>query len=446
VLGTDEMGGIREIRTLPGGGGVAVVGPAASVEDLEKAAAAQGLFYAPDPTEREAWLGGTVATNASGGRTFRYGPTRRQVRRLKVALATGELVDLPRGRYRASADGTFSLPLARGGEVRGRLPSYTMPAAKNASGYYTAAGMDLLDLFIGSEGTLGLVTGIELTLLPVPQSVLAGIVFFDEERLAWAFLQAARSRSYASRGFAGPAPSDPASPGASVPAGGTAEMDARVLESFDGAALDFMRRHQSGIPPEARAAIYFEQETREETQSRLQDQWLKLAEEGHALVDDSWFADGEAGRKRFREFRHALPVAINDWLASHGQEKIAGDMAVPDAAFQGMMAVYREVLDGTGLAWLSFGHLGNNHLHVNLLPRDDGEAARAREVYRKLVEWIVGLGGTVSAEHGLGKIKARHLAAMYGEEAFAEMTALKRAFDPALILGRGNIIPEEHLD
>jgi len=445
VLATDALGGIRDLRTLPGGGGVAVVGPAASLADLDAAAAPLGLFYGPDPTERSAWMGGTIATNASGSRTFRYGPTRRHVTRLRVALVSGDVIDLPRGRHRAAGDGSFVLPLPSGRSIRGRLPSYTMPLVKNASGFHAEAGMDLVDLFIGSEGTLGLVTEIELALLQAPRGVLAGIVFFAGEEPSWDFLREAGERSYRSRGYGGPAPPGPRSPGATAPAGERALLDARALEYFDAASLEFMRPHHGAIPSQAKGAIYFEQETEASTEERLQEAWLDLAEAHRALIDDSWFAVTEKDLKSFREFRHALPAGINEWLARHRQRKIGADMAVPDAAFEAMFRIYRGTLIPTGLAWLAFGHLGDNHLHVNILPRDDGEASRAREVYRTLVERVVALGGTVSAEHGLGKIKAPYLAIMYGEGVFEEMADLKRAFDPSLILGRGNMIPEERL-
>lgn len=445
VLATDALGGVRDLRRLPEGGGVAVTGPAASLADLEAAAAALGLMYGPDPTETAAWIGGTVATNASGSRTFRYGPTRRHVRRLRLAVTAGDLLDLPRGRIRAGRDGSFTIPLPGGGELHGRIPAYATPAVKNASGYHAAPEMDLVDLIVGSEGTLGLVTEIELQLLPAPEGVLAGVVFFASEEDSWAFLREARARSYRARGFAGPAPQAPGRPGAAGPAGRDGALDARVLEYFDAASLEFMRPRHSGIPPSARAAIFFEQETSPFTEDRLQAAWLELAESGRALLDDSWFAAEEKDRRSFREFRHALPLGVNEWLARRGQRKIGADMAVPDAAFEAMFRTYRETLDPAGIAWLAFGHLGDNHLHVNILPRDDEEAARGREAYRRLVERIVGLGGTVSAEHGLGKIKAPYLGVMYGEEVFDELAALKAAFDPALVLGRGNVIPEARL-
>lgn len=445
VLATDGLGGIREIRHQENGTGVAVVGPAVSLEALETAASSRGLFYGPDPTERAAWIGGTVATNASGGRTFRYGPTRRWITRLRIALPSGDLVDLPRGRHRARQDGTFALPLPRGGEIRGSLPSYRMPRVKNASGYHSEPGMDLVDLIVGSEGTLALVTEIELALLPAPEGVLSGIVFFPSEEASWAFLREARDRSYRSRGYRGPAPSDPDRGGPEGPAGKSAELDARILEYFDGASLAFMRPHHAEIPEKGGAAIFFEQETAARTEERLQETWLSLAESHGALLDDSWFAASEKDLRRFREFRHSLPLGVNEWLSRHAQRKVAGDMAVPDDRFEAMFRTYHETLDPAGLEWLSFGHLGDNHLHVNILPRDDGGALRAREAYRELVSRIVALGGTVSAEHGLGKIKASYLAVMYGERVFDDLAALKRAFDPSLILSRGNMIPESRL-
>jgi D-lactate dehydrogenase (cytochrome) len=206
-----------------------------------------------------------------------------------------------------------------------------------------------------------------------------------------------------------------------------------------------MRPHHSSIPARVSAAVYFEQEISAATEDRCVEAWLGMAEAGGALLDDSWFATTEGDRREFREFRHALPEGINEWLSRNGQRKIASDMAVPEAAFEDMMRIYHDTLAPTRLAWLAFGHLGDNHLHVNILPKDKDEAARAREVYGTLVEKIVALGGTLSAEHGLGKIKARYLAAMYGEEIFTDLLALKRAFDPGLILCRGNMIPENRL-
>jgi D-lactate dehydrogenase (cytochrome) len=136
---------------------------------------------------------------------------------------------------------------------------------------------------------------------------------------------------------------------------------------------------------------------------------------------------------------------VNEWLARRGQRKVSTDMAVPDAAFPEMLSFYKETLRAGRLSYVIFGHIGDNHVHVNILPRDDAEQAAARETYGRFVERAVSLGGTISAEHGVGKIKREYLRALYGEQHLREMAELKRAFDPACVLGRGNVFAEEFL-
>jgi D-lactate dehydrogenase (cytochrome) len=163
------------------------------------------------------------------------------------------------------------------------------------------------------------------------------------------------------------------------------------------------------------------------------------------MVDESWFGANEPDRKRLREFRHALPVLVNEWLSHHGQRKVSTDMAVPDEEFADMLAFYVDELAATNLNYVMFGHIGDNHLHVNILPRDDGEAAAARGLYLKFVERAVAVGGTVSAEHGIGKLKRDYLRVLYGDRFLREMAALKQVFDPACILGRGIMFSEEFI-
>src|SRR5438309_11748273 len=110
VLATDKLNSIKSI-VRDNGGGRAMVEAGVRLIDLQRAVESEGLMYPPDPTERNCFLGGNVATNASGARTFKYGPTRNYVTRLKLALATGELVDLRRGELYADAKGQISIPL-----------------------------------------------------------------------------------------------------------------------------------------------------------------------------------------------------------------------------------------------------------------------------------------------------------------------------------------------
>jgi D-lactate dehydrogenase (cytochrome) len=459
VLATDKLNKIKSMARDEQGGGSVVAEAGVRLANLQQFVEREGLFYAPDPTERSCFLGGTIATNASGARTFKYGPTRSHVLRIRVALASGELLDLRRGEFRADVNGQINIPLPCGRVVKATLPSYQMPETrKHAAGYYVEPLMDVLDLFIGSEGTLGVVTEAEVALLPKPEGLLSGIVFFDDEESLLAFVSEARSLSLETHKSSGAGASQL---GALLEKAleitdrqhferqgnekTFKQLDARILEYFDNESLNFLRTRYQTVPAKAVGAIFFEQETTADTEDVLMNKWLELIEKHESLSDDSWFATTEADHARLREFRHALPVLMNEWFARHNQRKVSTDMSVPDNAFPSMLRFYKETLRGTDLRYTIFGHIGDNHVHVNILPRDDNEAAKAREIYLGFVKRAVEVGGTISAEHGIGKLKREYLRLMYSEQHLREMAAVKRAFDPGGVLGRGNIFAEEYL-
>ena len=411
VLATDKLNRIKSIVHHQAGG-VAVVEPAVILSDLQHAVEQEGLLYPPDPTERGCYVGGTVATNASGARTFKYGPTRNYISRLKVVLASGEVLDLRRGAVHADASGILRL----GQSIELKLPEYRRPATrKNASGYFVAPGMDAIDLFIGSEGTLGVICEIEVGLIPKPQGLLSGVVFFADEADVLALVADAREHA-----------------------------DARALEFFDNESLNFLRTKYPTIPANAVGAIFFEQETNETNEEAVFDQWQALLDQHHAFAD-SWFATNEQDQAKLREFRHQLPVLMNEWFAHYKQRKVSTDMAVPDAEFPGLFRLYKDTLRASGLRYTIFGHIGDNHVHVNILPRDDEEGARARELYVQFLKYAASVGGTLSAEHGVGKLKREYLRFFYTDDQLREMATIKKTLDPNGILGRGNIFSEDLL-
>jgi FAD/FMN-containing dehydrogenase len=375
--------------------GSASVGAGVLLKELQAAAASSGQFYAPDPTEISASIGGTIATNASGSRSFRYGDTRRHILGLRVALMDGTVLDLHRGE---------PIPF--------EAPTVPAPATtKHTAGFPLRPGMDMLDLFVGSEGTLGVITEATVRLLPVPEELLAGVVFFRSDDDSLDAVEAWR------------------------PVAGL-----RMLEYIDAGSLDLLRPGYPDIPREARAALLIEQEIDDESEY---DAWDARLPAARALTESSWFAASDPDRERFRRFRHALPEAVNDLVRRRGVLKMNTDFAVPLQRNREMIAIYREALEREFPGqYVIFGHIGDAHVHVNILPTTGEESERAKELITEFARQAASLGGTVSAEHGLGKRKAHLMAIQYKPEEIAAMQAVKRRFDPHWLLGQGTLLAE----
>lgn len=360
----------------------------------------RGWLFPPDPTSRhDCSLGACVSCNSSGARSFRYGPTRPWVRWVQAVLPTGEIIEATR-----------DTPIPPGWPA----PRWQEPAVKTAAGFFPAD--NLLDLLIGQEGTLAVLTRARLTLVRPPAGVLSLVAFFPEDEALLAFVEAARAGARR--------PDRAAAPGA---------LDPRAIEYFDRHALALVRERVPDVPAAARGALFCEIE--HDGEPPLEAWWDALEAAG-ALVDDTIVAEDEAGRRRLQAVRHAVPAGINEQVVANGMPKVGTDFSVPDAALSEMMARYEAV----DLPHVCFGHIGDNHLHLNLLPRTAAELERARALYRELAHHAVRLGGTVSAEHGIGKLKRDLLADMVGPEVLARFRALKRAVDPAWILGRGTLL------
>jgi len=373
--------------------GYAIAGAGVPLRDLQAAAQRSGQFYPPDPTENSAFLGGTIATNASGSRSFRFGSTRRWVERLRVALADGRLLDLGRGDAIDFDPGIVPLPAV----------------TKNTAGYPLRPGMDWIDLFVGSEGTLGVVTEARVGLVPAPPAVLAGVVFFADDNAALHAVEEWRS------------------------------TEVRMLEYLDHPSLEVLRARFPEIPAAATAAILFDQALTSEDDPEV-DHWLDRIHAAGAFEEESWFAMSAADRERFRHFRHSLPELVNDTVRRSGALKMNTDYAVPLPRNREMLAYYRRRLEEEFPGrYVIFGHIGDAHVHVNIFS-DPANPAPATDLLREFAREAVSLGGTVSAEHGLGKRKRHLLELQYGAEELEAMRAVKRRLDPGNILGRGTLL------
>ncbi len=387
------------------------VGPAVSLADLNNHLQDNSdYFYPPNPTETLAWFGGMVATNASGSRSYKLGVTRDYVQEADIVLVDGKTVTLARGK-------SIEEPLIFDDGTRITFPDihYFSPRFKNAAGYYVQPGMDWLDLFIGSDGTLGLFTRIRLKLLPRPEEFISGIVFFDREEACWELVEKIRALE-------------------------KTQISPCSLEYFDRYSLKKLQKNHSNIPETAQAALFFEQDVEKSADyDSALEAWFEFLTGEEVSLDDSWFAQSTKDLQRFHQFRHDIPVLINEDNSRSGRVKIGTDMAVSDKYFIDMMQFYRKELSASGLDHVVFGHLGDNHLHINLLPAPE-EKDRARSLYDTLVDQMIEWGGTVSAEHGVGKLKKSYFARMVGPEALQDLRKIKRLFDPDDRLGKGNIL------
>lgn len=378
-----------------------------TLRDLQAAIATQASGFALplDPTEAGASVGGMVATNAAGSRAFRFGATRDWVVGLTVELASGRTLDLRRGRDRASGD---AVTLVDGDDRRTvHLPAIPKPPTKNSIGYGFRPGGDVLDLFVGSEGTLGVVTSVTLRLAPVTEQRLAFLQCFATAAQAFALVQALRADR---------------------------ELRTTAIEFLDARSHELAR--ETGKPEVARVlanapagscSIFAEfgydddaglEATIERVLAHVADAGGD-ADAGLAGVDEQSLRD-------IRAFRHAVPERVNATIAKRREQhptlhKIATDMAVQDHDLQWVYDLYESRLTAAGLDHAIFGHAGNNHFHVNILPKDDEELRRAKAIYAEFAPQIVARGGCVSAEHGIGTIKKHFLPVQYGPDVLDAM-------------------------
>jgi D-lactate dehydrogenase (cytochrome) len=171
----------------------------------------------------------------------------------------------------------------------------------------------------------------------------------------------------------------------------------------------------------------------------------EVAEACGASLESSWAGYEARELSRFKIFRHVLPETINGIIAERKKRiprlhKLNTDLAVPDDRLRDMWEIYKNALDAAGLEWVGFGHIGNNHVHINVLPRSLEELEHALSLYSGFAEKAVAFGGAVSAEHGVGKMKKKFLHLMYSDDRIEQIRRVKRALDPKWLLNPGNMV------
>ena len=352
--------------------------------ELKRVCAAEGWLLAPDPTsEDECTLGGAIACNASGARSLRYGAMRAHVDALSVVMADG----------------------ARERFARLRVE-------KNAVGY--AAVQEPVDWFVGSEGTLGIVVEAELALTPLPARTTGMAFPFASETDALAFVVAARQQ---------------------------ARLAPRCLEYCDAQATAIVAHATSDRDwADAIALVYAEEAGDDEAPLEA---WLALAE-AHGVIESAVRVyESEAAFRDARRWRHAVPATMHERAApfrASGGRRISTDWAVPFAKLARVLGRARGFADAAGIApAVTFGHAGNGHPHQNWVGENPAHVEQIERVVEATLKLVITEGGTVAAEHGIGKLKARWLPLQLGARQLGLLRAIKRELDPAGLLAPGNL-------
>jgi FAD/FMN-containing dehydrogenase len=389
--------------TIDPHGRIARAGASVTWGQVNDAARPYGLRLPPDPSSGLfATCGGMVATNAAGPRTVRYGSVRPWVEGLEIVEADGTARTVKRGmgagdRFRLTAGG------------RQLIAAHFPKTRKNSSGYaldrFAQTG-DEVDLLVGSEGTLAIVTAVHWRLDPIPADIAgAALGFADLETMAEAVPYLV-----------------------SLKPSGVELLDSTLLQFVpDAPGVDCL------------LLLEFERETAAAARGVVGDAVRGLK---HAVSHVETAVD-RAGLERLWNVRRLASPALARLPASQRSLQVIEDGCVPLAHLGTYVAGLRQAAERHGIPVAIFGHAGDGHVHVNALPDTtrDGWSTSLAALFEDVTQLLLNLGGVPSGEHGVGRLRAGVLERFYGTEVLELFRALKRAYDPLTILNPGVIIP-----
>ena len=433
------------------------VGAGVTLQAVQDALVKNGRWFPPVPTFLGAFSGGAVATCAAGAATFKYGTVRNWVEGLAVVLAGGDILELWRGECVASPEGIFEIATSTGVRIV-RLPALTMPnLPKTSAGYFVKPGMDLIDLFIGSEGTLGVIGGVVFRTAPRPGGVCRAYVPVATEAQSVMLVDELRRDA-----------------AATWQTGDPNGIDVSAIEHIDARSIDVVR--EDGI--DRKLDIHLPQGTgivllvdlelsaahaasdlwrviesaldRSAVDSPL-TRFCRLLDRHHALDDAEIALPGDRSRAAaFAELREAVPAGVNRRVALAKQQdqsisKTAADMIVPFDRFGEMMTECRRLFAGYGLDLAVWGHISDGNVHPNVIPKTAEDVRKGRDAILALGDAVIAMGGCPLAEHGVGRnpIKQELLRRLYGDAGIDAMRAIKLSLDPNGSLASGVIFPSQ---
>jgi D-lactate dehydrogenase (cytochrome) len=423
----------EHLRRLSLSGEFVTVGAGVRLRDLQETLAAHNCWFPPVPTYLGATVGGAIATNAAGAATFKYGPVRRWVRGLTVVLACGDVLQVRRDEVHAEG-GEFVIA-TRGGDQHVPVPPLRMPQVpKCSAGYFATHDMDLIDLFIGSEGTLGVIVEAELAVQRRPAGVCWMLVTLGSEAEAIALTADLRDAN---------------------------AVDVAAIEHIDHRSIQVLRedgvdaRLGVRIAPDADVLLLVQieldgQQSEQGMNDAVLEQLADILDKYGALDEAEIVLPSDARRAAaFVELRESVPAGVNRrvaqaHLADPRVHKTAADMIVPFRHFGEMMTVCRTLAAKHELDLAVWGHISDGNVHPNVIPRNYDDVEHGRRLILELAERVIALGGSPLAEHGVGRnpVKQRLLQMLYGADGIAAMQRTKRGLDPEWKLAPGLLFEE----
>ncbi|MCH8907499.1 MAG: FAD-binding oxidoreductase [Candidatus Heimdallarchaeota archaeon] len=391
-------------------------------------------FYPPDPTEGTSFLGGNVSTNASGARSFKFSATRKWIQGLRVVLANGTILDLDRDKQQGYVDADYVVIQTDNYSNKVPRPKYSLPkVTKHVAGPVITDSSHPLDLFIGTNGIFGVVTEITVKLIRPPTSIYSMFVYLasveDSFKLV-RFCQSQRATSIF------PVPMS--------------------VEFMDEKSILLLRSKDDRINPNAKAIIMIEQDVYSDDElERSMEFWAEQLDKYSVIDTDVAQTHAEIEHHKF--LRHYLAEYIIGQSRSYNQSLIVSDYSVPEEKYPEFfhflikigVQFENEIANETTISqdspgYTLFGHAGDCHPHLTLLPRTHAQSVYANQLVTAVLNKTIELGGSIASEHGLGKKKFGSKPALffqYGEIGLQAVRQMKERIDPNMILCPGNLIP-----
>lgn len=403
------------------------VQPGVILAELNKQLGRYGLLFGPDPSSGDMCkLGGMLANNSSGPHTLRYGSVRDNVRRLRICLPTGGWLDAQSYQLTEPAferlltafpavRDLFVLVQSQAEAIRSKKPK----VSKNSCGYnlfgladsLAAGRFDLPQLFVGSEGTLGVVSEATIELVESPKATLTALIHF--RRLEEV--------------------------GEAVPR--LLELRPSAMEVMDAHTLDLIGRSKHGIPVDAAATLLIELDSHSPAVD-LREEAERMVGfcSGFTLAAEITMAFDPSRREELWRARKALYPTLYRFDALRKPINFVDDVVVPVDRMGELIRYLENFFVGQQVPVAVFGHIGNGNAHI--LPllnlNDNNDFQKMIQAYHEIHSTVLGrFGGSICGEHGDGRVRAEYVRQMFGEELYRLFIEVKKAFDPGNLLNPG---------